>query len=88
MVQGVEEKLNQLARDMKVYILTADTFSKAASECKGIDAELIILQQPIGTREKEKFIEALGPQNVVAIGNGTNDCQLAGPVSAIRWRFF
>lgn len=73
LIKEVKEKLNILAQDLKVYILTADTFGKAAAQCKGINGELKILSRPVGTQEKEKFVETLGAEGVVAVGNGTND---------------
>jgi Soluble P-type ATPase len=73
LIKEVEEKLNALATDLKVHILTADTFGKAASQCKGIHGELTILSNPIGGPEKESFVEKLGAAGVVAVGNGAND---------------
>lgn len=73
LIKEVEEKLNVLAGDLKVHILTADTFGKAAAQCQGINGELKILARPIGSGEKERFVDELGADRVVAVGNGTND---------------
>jgi len=45
----------------------------AAVDCEKINGELVITKSPIGADEKEKFIESLGAEYVVAVGNGTND---------------
>ncbi|KJS16235.1 MAG: ATPase P [Peptococcaceae bacterium BRH_c4b] len=73
LIKEVEEKLNILAGDLKVHILTADTFGKAAAQCKGINGKLTILSNPIGGSEKENFVKKLGTDGVVAVGNGAND---------------
>ncbi|WP_227763422.1 HAD family hydrolase [Zhaonella formicivorans] len=70
---GVKEKLNLLAEQLSVYIITADTFGKCREQCSGIKAEIKILKKPLGAREKEEFVISLGSGNVVAIGNGSND---------------
>jgi P-type E1-E2 ATPase len=71
---GVEETLNLLAKEIKVYIITADTFGTVAAMCKGINGEVTVLTSNNGTEEKEHFVDSLGAENVVAIGNGANDC--------------
>lgn len=73
LLPGVEEKLNLLGESVEVHILTADTFGKCQSECKGIKGSVRILSQPVGGEEKKAFVENLGAENVVAVGNGTND---------------
>lgn len=73
LLDQVQEKLNQIAENLKVYIVTADTFGIAAVDCEKINGELVILKSPIGADEKEKFIESLGAEYVVAVGNGNND---------------
>lgn len=73
LLSGVEERLNQLSESLEVYILTADTFGKCHSECGGIRAVVQILSKPIGAGEKEAFVERLGVEHTVAMGNGVND---------------
>jgi soluble P-type ATPase len=73
LIAGVEEKLNLLAEQLEVHILTADTFGLCRSSCTGIKGNIQILSSEIGAREKENYIEALGAENVIAVGNGAND---------------
>jgi len=58
---------------MEVHIVTADTFGLCRDSCKGINGSIHILTAGIGAPEKLKFIESLVAENVVAVGNGTND---------------
>lgn len=73
LLAGVLENLNALANQIKVYIITADTFGKAAAQCQALYGEIIILKNELGAEEKEAFVTSLGAQQVVAIGNGVND---------------
>ncbi|MCL6478582.1 MAG: ATPase P [Peptococcaceae bacterium] len=70
---GVQEKLNRLAPDLEVHILTADTFGTVKEACRMINGTVTVLGQGAGAPEKEKFVRRLGEQNVVAVGNGMND---------------
>ena len=70
---GVKECLQNLASDVTIYVVTADTFGKAAAQLEGIPCELTILpegNQDIGKRD---FIQKLGKERTVCMGNGRND---------------
>jgi soluble P-type ATPase len=73
LIAGVEKKLNQLAELLDVHILTADTFGQCRSSCRGINGRIHVLAAGEGMAEKDKYVRALGPEFVVAMGNGTND---------------
>ncbi|WP_031516926.1 HAD family hydrolase [Desulfofalx alkaliphila] len=73
LLAGVKEKLNLLAGKISIYIITADTFGEAAAQCSEVNCQLKILSEANNTLEKEKFVQSLGKENVVAIGNGAND---------------
>ncbi len=73
LVSGVKEKLNEIAKFLEIHILTADTFKKAKQALEGINAKLVILNPGDEDIQKEKYIEELGKQWVIALGNGRND---------------
>ncbi|MDD4360387.1 MAG: ATPase P [Syntrophaceticus sp.] len=73
LIKGVEEELNQLAAELNIYVITADTFGTVRQKCKKFQCEIKVLNNSNGTLEKEQFIDSLGAANVVAIGNGAND---------------
>ena len=70
---GVKERLRQLSKDLTIYVVTADTFGKAAAQLKGIPCELTIL--PAGSQDvgKLEFIQQLGKERTACMGNGRND---------------
>ena len=73
MLPGVADRLNALSEKIKVVVLTADTFGKAAAELAGVNCDLSVLptaQQDLG---KLAVVEKLGAPQAVCIGNGRND---------------
>ncbi len=73
LIDGVKERLNKLAEQMEVHIVTADTFGSCRERCKGIKSNIHILTAETGGPEKLEFIESLAAENVAAVGNGVND---------------
>ncbi|MBE3585059.1 ATPase, P-type (transporting), HAD superfamily, subfamily IC [Desulfofundulus australicus DSM 11792] len=73
LLSGVEERLNALSEKLEIHILTADTFGTGEKACRNIKGHVQVLKQGKGVNQKLKFIERLGLQNTVAVGNGTND---------------
>jgi soluble P-type ATPase len=73
LLPGIKEKLNRLADQLEVHILTSDTHGKAREELKGLSATIHILEGEDHTGQKEKYTHDLGAESVIAIGNGNND---------------
>ncbi len=73
LIDGVKERLNKLAEQMEVHIVTADTFGFCQEHCKGIKSNIHILTAEVGSPEKLKITESLAVENVAAVGNGVND---------------
>jgi soluble P-type ATPase len=73
---GVREKLNELSQQLKIHVLTSDTFGCAGEELKGVDCTLQVLEGADHTAQKEKYVQSLGPEKVVALGNGNNDIRM------------
>ncbi len=76
LINGVEKRLNRLAEKLTVYIVTADTFGKAAVNLKNTNCNLTILGKGNQQQQKADFIKKLGTQQVAAIGNGLNDAMM------------
>ena len=67
------DKINLLGKRAKIYVLTADTRGEADQILGRLKTEIILLSSNNTSREKAKFIQAIGPSRTVAIGNGYND---------------
>ena len=79
LINGVADRLRQLSDRLEIHLLTADTHGKQNE----IDRELGIEGHRIPSghevEAKARFVEQLGAESVVALGNGSNDAaMLAG----------
>jgi len=73
LIEGVADRLNMLAENIAINVITADTFGKAADNLREINCGLTILKPGGQQKQKLEFITSLGSESVVAIGNGLND---------------
>jgi soluble P-type ATPase len=73
LIDGVREALMELSKFISLHVLTADTFGKAKSGLKGIECTLSILDDKDQQLGKLSYVQALGVENTVSIGNGRND---------------
>lgn len=69
----VAERLNHLASMLTVHVITADTFGKVEMQLDGVRCRISILRGSDQDKEKLAYIERLGPERTVCIGNGRND---------------
>jgi soluble P-type ATPase len=70
---GVRDRLNALANKLQIHILTADTFGKARGQLVDVPCNLCILPVEDQDRRKVEYIQRLGAETTVCIGNGRND---------------
>jgi soluble P-type ATPase len=73
LLPGVKELLNNVARVVKLHVLTADTFGTARMALEGVECSLTLLSGEVMDMQKERYIWNLGAEHVIAIGNGNND---------------
>ncbi len=67
------KKLEILAVNFDVYILTADTFGTVRDMVSNLAVEVAIIEGDDGTGFKRDFIREIGSDDTIAIGNGNND---------------
>jgi soluble P-type ATPase len=68
-----KDKINLLAKRLKVYILTADTRGDAHERLGRIPAELVRIEGEEQARQKKEFVSRIGAEKTIAVGNGYND---------------
>jgi soluble P-type ATPase len=73
LLDGVRDRLNVLAGTLHIHILTADTFGKARDQLAGIPCKLSIVPVEDQDRLKLEYVQRLGPETTVCVGNGRND---------------
>jgi soluble P-type ATPase len=73
---GCVARLRRLAEHVAVYVLTADTFGKVASQLTepGFTVEIL----PPGRQDEAKaaYVRQLGLATTAAVGNGANDARM------------
>lgn len=73
LLPGVADAVRALSTRLSIHVVTADTFGLAAAELVGLPVRLHIT--PVDSQDLAKlaYVQALGPDTVVAMGNGRND---------------
>ena len=75
LIEGAAERIGELSKLAKVYILTADTYGTVRQQCEGIGAEVKTFAHAGAAVCKEEIVRELG-EHVCVIGNGFNDIQM------------
>ena len=69
----VKKKINALAGQVKIYVLTADTQGTATEEIREMKVELIKIEGKDSKEGKFNFLKSLDLEKTIAMGNGNND---------------
>ncbi|MCX7857962.1 MAG: HAD family hydrolase [Deltaproteobacteria bacterium] len=70
---GVKELLEKISRYIRVFIVTADTYDSVDSDVDVMGFNVLKVKKDNSAEEKAKIVKELGPEKVLAIGNGAND---------------
>jgi P-type E1-E2 ATPase len=69
LIDGVEDRLGEIARKLSITVLTADTFGTVQDAMRSLS---VAVQTVATGSDKERFVSDL-EDGVVTIGNGRND---------------
>jgi len=72
----VKEAIEKISRYIKVFIITADTYDTVDAELGSSNVTFIKVGKSASGDEKAKVVRELGPERIVAIGNGANDAAM------------
>lgn len=73
LIAGVRDRLEKLSAHLEVHILTADTFGSVREALAGIPCRISIIPRKEQARAKLSYVERLGLDCSVCVGNGRND---------------
>lgn len=76
LLPGVAGRLEKLNRLMETWLLSADTQGTLPDLAAALSVQAKRLEPGDEAEQKRSFIEALGPDRVVAVGNGANDAMM------------
>ena len=75
-IEGIRPRLAELAKELSIYVITADTHGTAAKKCEGLPLQVLTFPTTevglIKAREAQKL-----SGGVITIGNGYNDIQMS-----------
>ena len=69
----IKELFEELSKQYTLHVITADTFGSVKTQLKNHNTKIKVLSSDNHTKEKAQYINTLGSQNCVAMGNGNND---------------
>lgn len=78
LLPGVAERLVALAPRLSIHVLTADTHGTAARALAGVPCALEVIPIAAQAEAKRRFVDSLGADGLVAVGNGRNDRLMVG----------
>ena len=73
LIPGLADHLQSLAKQFSIHVLTGDSYGLAAEQLDGLNCELHILPGTDQAQAKQQFIESIGAEHCIALGNGLND---------------
>ena len=75
-IEAIRPRLEALARDLGIYVITADTHGTAAKKCEGLPLQVLTFPTTqVGAIKAEEARKLTG--GVVTIGNGFNDIPMS-----------
>lgn len=73
LVDGVAGRLEKLANDLQIHVITADTFGLVKQQMAHLPCRVSVLGKESQAEAKLRYIQELGEEQTVCIGNGRND---------------
>ena len=75
-IEGIRPRLAELAKELSIYVITADTHGTAAKKCEGLPLQVLTFPTTeVGKIKAEQVQQMQG--GVVTVGNGFNDIQMS-----------
>jgi soluble P-type ATPase len=72
-IPGITDRLQALSEQLFIHLLTSDTYGHLADLEKSLG---FAVHEVIRGEEKMRYVQNLGPINVIAFGNGVNDSSM------------
>lgn len=73
LLDGVEPRLAALANELELHVVTGNTYGDAREHLRDCPVEVVCVPTAGQALAKGEYVRHLGPDRVVAIGNGRND---------------
>lgn len=74
LINGVRQGITEFSNQLTFHVITADTFGFVKRELRDLPVVLTVIPKGEQDQKKLDYINALGPRETLAVGNGANDC--------------
>lgn len=74
--EKVARRMTELSKKLEVHVVTLDTFGSVREQLSDLPVQLAVISSENGTEGKHKYIQTLGADACIAVGNGSNDCKM------------
>lgn len=76
LLPDVQVQIQRLMDRVEIFMLTANTHGKQEAINKQLGFNATIIKKGAETEQKKAFVNELGAENVLAIGQGANDAEM------------
>lgn len=73
LIPGVATQINRFAPQLTFHVITADTFGTVERALQDVECTVHVITGSRQDESKLQYIEQLGKERVLAVGNGNND---------------
>ena len=73
LIKGVKDGINKFSSQMNFHVITADTFGSVKKQLQDVNVVLTIISNQGQDQKKLDYINALGKERTICVGNGNND---------------
>lgn len=70
------EKMKLLSEKVDIFILSSDTYGTVQKQCENLPVKVKVMSKGNVSIDKMNFVNELGNQNTVCVGNGANDAKM------------
>lgn len=81
LLPGVAERMRLLAESLQVHLLTADVRGNVAVLARQLDVAWTRVGRDHEDAQKRDYVQKLGAEGVIAVGNGNNDALMLSTAS-------
>ena len=74
--EGLARILTELHDRLEIHLLTADTHGQQDTINRQLNLQAVLIQSGNEIQQKAVYVRRLGPEHVVAIGQGANDAAM------------
>lgn len=72
-LEGVQHRVEALSANLKIHILTADTFGTVQGQVAEWPCRVAVIPRDQEAEAKARYIKSLGADQTITVGNGRND---------------